>query len=214
MTHSKFLGGFKAVLIWAGAYFALRITLIPWRLMTRPSTLEVALTIGLLTLYWLAWKFLRPRLVQETTRSIKEVIPVVLVLVAWMFFYLGLWRANGNFASLSLESISSYLQSEFAGGLVLSEVTEEIAYRGILLFLLIRNGISTIIAIVLQAFIFLMPHFIGVAHGHMDSMRSVSTFFLGIIFGWAMISTRRLSVPIALHIFWNFVSGFIFRYLE
>jgi len=215
MTKKKLIGVTRALAVWAVIYLGLRLTLFPWRQLEKPSLAEMGLAATLCGFYFLLWKKLRSTLAIGKPHSFLKAWRPAVILLAWMIAYLGFWRASPHqFTSGLSNFISEYFRTEFLGGFVLSEITEEIAYRGVLLFLLIGTGLSVSASIALQAFVFLLLHYIGVAEGHMDFARSVSTLLLGVLFGWSAATTRRLSVPIFLHIFWNFVAGFVFRFVE
>lgn len=204
----------KIIGIWALSYILLRLSMLPWRFVEKASVVELAISVGLLFGYYLLWKKIRPKFEPFEFPSISKSPPLILFFL-WMIIYLGLWRASPQdfFIPQALQ-LKEYLLSNSIGGFFLSEVTEEIAYRGILLLLLLKAGLKPSLAIIIQATVFVIPHYIGLAHGQMDVMRTFSTFLLGSLFGWSMLSYRGLAMPIALHVFWNFISGFIFVYIE
>jgi membrane protease YdiL (CAAX protease family) len=215
MNRTMLTASLKAVGLWALAYVLLRLTLIPWRLTPKPSLVEIVVSFGLLTFYAVIWSKLRPRLIFDQRCSYGQVWAAIVAFAAWAVLYLGFWRASpSSFEYAQIHFIPEYLRAQGLGGFLLSEITEEIAYRGILLFLLIKSGLPIFGAILLQALVFVLPHYIGVAQGHMDLMRSLSTAVLGMLFGWAAYSTRGLALPVALHVAWNIVAGFIFEFVE
>jgi membrane protease YdiL (CAAX protease family) len=141
--------------------------------------------------------------------------PPLILFFLWMIVYLGFWRASPqDFFIPQTTQLKEYLLSNSIGGFFLSELTEEIAYRGVLLLLLLKAGFKPGLSIIIQATIFVMPHYIGLAHGQMDMIRTLSTFLLGAVFGWSMLAYRGLAMPIALHVLWNFISKFTFIYVE
>lgn len=131
----------------------------------------------------------------------------------WMIAYLFFIRYQPNqWSTLSINHFLTYTKTHFPDGL-LSEFQEEASYRGLLYGLAITH-LGPARAAVFQAFMFLLPHYIGVAHGHMDLTRSFSTFLLGLIFCGFRISSGGLILPTVFHILWNLVSTFMFLSIE
>jgi membrane protease YdiL (CAAX protease family) len=113
---------------------------------------------------------------------------------------------------LSFDHFFAYGAIHFPDG-ILSEFQEEASYRG-LLFGLAIPLLGPVRANLFQATVFLLLHYIGVAHGHMDVMRSLSTFLLGLVFCGFRIGSTSLLLPTFFHILWNLISTFLFLSIE
>lgn len=136
-----------------------------------------------------------------------------LLFFVWMFLYLGNIRYSwADVSAIWFKDFLIYTKVHFFEHFS-SEFQEEVAYRG-LLFAFLLTVVSRRWAIVGQAVVFLLFHYVGVLHGRMDLWRSLSTFILGFIFMGIAESTGGLIIPTLFHFLWNLISTFLYLQFE
>lgn len=79
---------------------------------------------------------------------------------------------------------------------------EEFFHRGIVQSFLVR-ALSKTQGLLFAAVLFTATHLPGFAHDRFTCWRVAVTFALGLVFGLAYLRTRRIFVPLAMHLVWN-----------
>ncbi len=121
---------------------------------------------------------------------------------------------------MTLASEQWQLNAAFSGSLVLkgtwwtlfSVLFEELIFRGVLLFILIRR-IGAVKAIIVSSIAFGIYHWFsfGVVGNIMQMLYIfVITGTMGLLLAYAYSKTFSLYIPIAIHLGWNLTHGFIF----
>ena len=114
------------------------------------------------------------------------------------------WKVNPNLdASLFFEGLWWHLRSV---------LFEELIFRGVLLYILIRK-LGAVRAILISAVAFGIYHWFsfGVI-GNVGQMIQVFfiTGLMGVVYAYGYAKTFSLYLPIGIHLGWNFTQGFIF----
>jgi len=92
-------------------------------------------------------------------------------------------------------------------GAMMAGVAEEIVFRGIV-FRIVEQSLGTWLAMLISAVLFGFIHLIS---PHATLVGAISIIFeAGILLAAAYTATRRLWLPIGLHMAWNFMQGGIF----
>lgn len=129
---------------------------------------------------------------------------------ALIYYWLTVWMLDARLEVNANYSIIDFLEASF--WTFRSVLFEELIWRGILLYLLIkyvgvRNGI------ILSAITFGIFHWFSYEIlGNFSQMLAVFllTGIAGVMFGYAYALTGSLYLPVSLHFGWNFVSIVIF----
>lgn len=91
-------------------------------------------------------------------------------------------------------------------------LTEELLFRGVLLYILIKKlGVKK--AIVISSVAFALMHWMNAGvWGNITQMATVFlfTFFMGLVLAFAYAKTYSLLLPFAIHFGWNLVQNYIF----
>ncbi|MBL0340871.1 MAG: CPBP family intramembrane metalloprotease [Bacteroidetes bacterium] len=128
-------------------------------------------------------------------------IGAALMFIPATFLYLGGW-VTWQTTSFDLNMII-----QAAGIFLCVAVAEEFLFRGFL-FQRLGNGLGYVPAQILISAYFLLTHFNNPGMtGNTRVIASVNIFLASILFGWAFIKTKSLSMPLALHFMANFVQG-------
>ena len=88
----------------------------------------------------------------------------------------------------------------------LTAVAEEAICRGYILRRLLNTTINRYASLVISAFLFALLH---LRNPNMSFLPFFNLFLIGILFGSSYIYTRNLWYPISMHLFWNWIMGYI-----
>jgi membrane protease YdiL (CAAX protease family) len=165
----------------------------------------VITVIIVLVTYYILFGFYEKRKIFElsTTKIMREIIPgffagVCIITVVIFALYI-----PGYYKVLSVNHITVVFHPLFV--LIIVGVLEEVFFRGII-YRIVEESLGTNLALVMSSLLF----------GFVHLQNENATFFsgvaialeLGIILGAAFSLTRRLWLPISLHVGWNF--AFVF----
>lgn len=132
------------------------------------------------------------------------------IFAALLYYFLTLWQLDASLDINSEFGFSDLLQGSF--WTLRSVIFEELIWRGVLLYLLIRYiGVRN--GIIVSAITFGIFHWFSYEIlGNYGQMLAVFllTGIAGIMFGYAYALTGSLYLPLSLHFGWNFVSIIIF----
>jgi membrane protease YdiL (CAAX protease family) len=109
-------------------------------------------------------------------------------------------------------ALNSKLVLEGAWWNIKSVLFEELIFRGVILYILIRK-IGSTKAIIISAIAFGIYHWFSMnAFGNITQMTFLffATGIMGLLLAFAYAKTLSLYIPIAIHLGWNFTQNFIF----
>lgn len=210
---------FKTLGLWFGFYVTTRlIRQVAMRLGLEGDSIFISssLTLFCLLSYVFVFRLIHNEKTWGLVRPKRLSVPLVLSMLAqiiWGILYLGNIRYDWSFVRSVDWSLLPVFSLQFLSFDTISPASEELADRGVLQYMLTKQ-FSDVPVLFFQAMVFTAMHFVGVADGHMDFWRTVSTFLLGLSFGYQALCTGGLFWPWITHVAWNLVSTFLFRSLE
>jgi hypothetical protein len=93
-----------------------------------------------------------------------------------------------------------------------SVLFEELIFRGVLLYLLIKK-LGALKGIIISAIAFGIYHWFShevIGHPAQMAVTFLTTGIMGLLYAYGYAKTFSLYVPVAIHFGWNFTKGFIF----
>ena len=173
--------------------------------------------IGLLAISWLIiWLFKKGNLSVLGLMPTKERLKycIILFIVSAVFsataFLLRMYFAKEEYTiSNSITTKSILLETWFQ---IRTVLTEELLFRGVLLYILIKK-IRQTKAIIISAVLFAALHVINASvWGNFTQMIILFTFtfLMGLLLAYSYARTFSLLIPFAIHFGWNLTQNYIF----
>ena len=173
--------------------------------------------IGLLAISWLIiWLFEKGNLsvlgLTPTKNRLKyfTILFIVSAVFSASAFLLRMYFAKEEYTiSQSLTTKSILLETWFQ---IRTVLTEELLFRGVLLYILIKK-IRQTKAIIISSVLFAALHFINAGvWGNLTQMIIVFTFTfsMGLLLAYSYARTFSLLIPFAIHYGWNLTQNYIF----
>ena len=173
--------------------------------------------IGLLAISWLLiWLFEKGNLsvlgLMPTKNTLKyfTILFIVSALFSATAFLLRMYFAKEEYIiSHSLTKKSIVLEIWFQ---IRSDLTEELLFRGVLLYILIKK-IGKTKAIIISSVLFAALHWINAGvWGNLIQMIIIFafTFSMGLLLAYSYARTFSLLIPFAIHHGWNLTQNYIF----
>ncbi|MGV8040384.1 MAG: lysostaphin resistance A-like protein [Thermoanaerobaculaceae bacterium] len=200
---TRILVGSVVCTLAGGGVFALSSPLARWLGTTRDAAsvlMAVPATAALLLAYALVFWLLERRPITELSRTgtLREGAGGLLLGLLLVSFLYGVLAAAGAYRVLGTTDGSGLL-----GGLLLITffaTFEEVVFRGVL-YRVVEGSLGTILALVISAVLFGWVHADNPGAGNLGA---VSAGLAGVLLGVCYTLTRRLWLPIGLHIGWNY----------
>lgn len=200
---TRILVGSVGCVLAGGSVFGLSKPLARWLGTTHDAaTLLTALpaTVALLLAYALVFWLLERRAITELSRrgTLREGAGGVLLGLLLVGVLYGVLAAAGAYRVLGTTDGSGLL-----GGLLLITffaTFEEVVFRGAL-YRVVEGSLGTVLALVISAALFGLVHADNPGAGNLGA---VSAGLAGMLLGVCYTLTRRLWLPIGLHIGWNY----------
>ncbi|WP_375324271.1 CPBP family intramembrane glutamic endopeptidase [Flagellimonas sp. GZD32] len=176
--------------------------------------------IGILALLSLSWLLLH--FIQKTNILALGFLPIAKRLKQFLtgFLLSSILCVLVQYQEAFLKSATWTLNNNITGGLVLSSfwwdvksvLTEELVFRGALLFILIQR-IGSQKSILISAITFGIYHWFS--YGVLGNVMAMIFVFLGtglmgFAWAWAYSKTKSILLPFGLHLGWNFTYNTIF----
>jgi uncharacterized protein len=154
---------------------------------------------------YVRWVETRPLVELDRTGALRElVLGAILGSALFAASILSLAVAG----SFQLQSFGSWTAlAGPAAGALMAGVLEEIVFRGIV-FRLVEQSLGTWLALAVSALLFGAAHVLSPNWTVLDLAAIVLE--AGVLLAGAFVLTRRLWLPIGLHVAWNFTEGGIF----
>lgn len=173
--------------------------------------------IGLLAISWLIiWFFEKGNLSVLGLTPTKErlkyftILLVVSAVLSASAFLLSMYIAKEEYIlspSLTTDSVLPEIWYQFR-----SVLTEELLFRGVILYILIKK-LGKTKAVIISSVLFGLMHWMNAGvWGNMTQMAMVFafTFAMGLLLSYSYARTFSLLIPFAIHFGWNVTQNYIF----